>query len=370
MSYEGQLQAKEELVREAFRRYASMDSIPLRPILGMDDPWGYRNKAQLQLAAEADKVVAGLYASGSHKLIDISGCAVQDPAVNEVMEHVSRLLHELSIPIYQERTRQGVVRTLVARVARSTGNMQLTFITAADRIPDVDRLVRRIRQDLPQIVSIAQNINSSKTSLVFGDRTRLLWGSERLEEALGDVRFSLSPRAFFQLNPAQTVKLYDAAKEAAALIGDELVVDAYCGSGTIGLWLAPHAREVRGIEIIPEAVEDARDNARASGADNARFYVGQAERLLPEWVRAGIRPQVIVVDPPRTGCDRALLQAIAEAKPARLVYVSCNPSTLAKDCRELLGQGYRLEWIQPVDMFPQTSHVEVIVRLERKDTVQ
>ncbi|WP_025852783.1 23S rRNA (uracil(1939)-C(5))-methyltransferase RlmD, partial [Paenibacillus ehimensis] len=227
--------------------------------------------------------------------------------------------------------------------------------------------VRRIRDELPQVTTIAQNLNREASPLIFGAKTTVLWGKERLDETLGDVRFSLSPRAFFQLNPEQTVKLYDAVREAAALTGEELVVDAYCGTGTIGLWLAPHAREVRGIELIPEAVDDARDNARASGAANARFFVGRAEQLLPEWVQRGIRPDVVVVDPPRTGCERPLLLALAEAKPARLVYVSCNPSTLAKDCQVLLGQGYRLDWIQPVDMFPQTAHVECVVRIYRDE---
>ncbi|XOK60287.1 23S rRNA (uracil(1939)-C(5))-methyltransferase RlmD [Paenibacillus elgii] len=367
MTYEAQLRAKEELVREAFRRYAGMETAPIRPILGMDNPWSYRNKAQLQLGRAGEQVVAGLYSPGTHKLVDITGCAIHDPAINRATETVAKLLGELDIPVYNERTRQGVVRTIVARVGRQSGEVQLTLITAADRIPDRERLVRRIRDELPQVTTIAQNLNREASPLIFGAKTTVLWGKERLDETLGDVRFSLSPRAFFQLNPEQTVKLYDAVREAAALTGEELVVDAYCGTGTIGLWLAPHSREVRGIELIPEAVDDARDNARASGAANARFFVGRAEQLLPEWVQRGIRPDVVVVDPPRTGCERPLLLALAEAKPARLVYVSCNPSTLAKDCQVLLGQGFRLDWIQPVDMFPQTAHVECVVRIYRDE---
>lgn len=368
MAYPGQLAAKEELVREAFRRYAGLEDAPIRPIIGMDEPWGYRNKAQLQLGRTGSKVLAGLYSPGTHRLVDISGCPIHDPALNRVMDEVKRLLHELDVPIYDERTRQGDIRTVVTRIGRAEGKLQLTFVTAGERLPQKDRLIRLLRARLPELATIAQNINSGSSPLVFGDRTIVLWGDERLNETLGEVRFALSPRAFFQLNPVQTVKLYDVVKEAAALTGRELVVDAYCGTGTIGLWLAPFAREVRGIEIVPEAVEDARDNARASGVTNARFEVGQAERLLPEWVRGGARPDVVVVDPPRTGCGRELLDALAEAKPARLVYVSCNPSTLAKDCRRLLQSGYRLEWIQPVDMFPQTSHVECVVGICRVDT--
>ncbi|UUZ90665.1 23S rRNA (uracil(1939)-C(5))-methyltransferase RlmD [Paenibacillus sp. P25] len=366
LNYAGQLEAKEELVREAFRRYAGMDQPPMRPILGMEDPWGYRNKAQLQTGYEGGRVLTGLYSPGDHRLVDISGRAVQDPAINRVIGKVKSPLEELRIPIYNERKRQGVIRTIVARVGRASGKVQLTFVTAEDRIPDVSKLVRLIRDESPEVTTIAQNINKDRSPLIFGSKTVILWGKERLDETLGDVRFSLSPRAFFQLNPSQTVKLYDAVKEAAALTGRELVVDAYCGTGTIGLWLSPMAREVRGIEVIPEAVEDARDNARASGAENALFFAGRAEPLLPEWVRRGIRPDVVVVDPPRTGCERPSLEALAQAKPARLVYVSCNPSTLAKDCRVLLDRGFRLEWIQPVDMFPHTAHVECCVSLVRK----
>ena len=363
MTYSAQLKAKEEIVRESFRRYARIVQLPMRPIIGMDDPKGYRNKAQLQVGREGKRLITGLYEAGSHRLVDISGCEVQHPVVNEVIDGVKRIMAELDISIYDERTREGVVRTIVARVSQVSGKVQLTLITAGERLPDSRRLVQRIREALPMVITIAQNINKGKTSLVFGDKTVVLWGAEQLEETLGDVRFALSPRAFFQLNPEQTVKLYSSVQEAASLSGKELVVDAYCGTGTIGLWLAPYAKEVRGVEIIAEAVQDARDNARASGIDNARFFEGRAERLLPEWVAQGVRPDVVVVDPPRTGCERSLLEAVAVAKPKRLVYVSCNPATLAKDCEILLGSGYKLEWVQPVDMFPMTSHVEAVCLL-------
>ncbi|GFN31669.1 23S rRNA (uracil(1939)-C(5))-methyltransferase RlmD [Paenibacillus xylaniclasticus] len=364
MKYSAQLKAKEEIVRESFQRYAGVQELPMRPIIGMEDPWGYRNKAQLQTGLAGEDIITGLYAAGSHRLVDISGCAVQHPTINRVIDQVKQVLKELNIPIYNERTREGSVRTIVARIGQATGNVQLTFITATDRLPDSKRLAARIREAIPVVTTIAHNINNGKTPLIYGDKTIILWGNERLDEKLGNVKFALSPRAFFQLNPEQTVKLYNAAKEAAQLTGSELVVDAYCGTGTIGMWLAPDAREVRGIEVIAEAVKDARANAAVSGIENVRFYEGRAEQLLPEWVKQGIRPDVVVVDPPRTGCERPLLEALAVAKPKRIVYVSCNPSTLAKDCRVLLDSGYRLEWVQPVDMFPQTSHVECVILME------
>lgn len=363
MTYEAQLRSKEEIVKEAFSRYANMNELPLRPIIGMDEPWHYRNKAQLQVGQQQGEIITGLYAAGSHRLIDISDCSVQEQSLNDVYKKLKSIVQELKIPHYDERTRQGVLKTIVVRMAKKTGKLQLTFVTATDRIPDSKALVNSIRQALPHVSSIAHNVHKEKSSVVFGPKTTILWGEDRLDETLGDIQFSLSPRAFFQLNPEQTVKLYDAAKEAAALTGKELVVDAYCGTGTIGLWLANDAKEVRGVEVIAEAVQDARANAKYSGIDNALFYEGYAEKLLPQWVSQGFKPDVIVVDPPRTGLDASLINAVLEAKPQRFVYVSCNPSTLAKDCKELVAGGYKLEWIQPVDMFPQTAHVECCLLL-------
>lgn len=365
MTYEAQLRAKEQLVRDAFERYTGLTDLPLRPIFGMDNPWRYRNKAQLQVGVQQGGVVMGLYSPGTHQLVDIGGCPIQHPLLNEVVGVVKRLVQELHIPVYKEKQRSGVLRTVVARIGYESSEVQLTFVTAKPQLPQQDKLIRAIRLELPQVVSISQNINAEHTPLIFGDRTQLLWGGEKLEDRLGDVQFSLSPRAFFQLNPEQTIRLYDAAKEAAGLTGNELVVDAYCGTGTIALWLAPYAKSVRGIELIPEAIEDARLNAARSGRTNAEFFVGHAEELLPQWVRQGLRPDVVTLDPPRTGCDSKLLTALLDAKPPRIVYVSCNPSTLAKDCKTLLAGGYRLKSLQPVDMFPQTSHVECVAWMER-----
>jgi len=364
MDYAGQLAAKEELVREAFARFAGLegDALPLRPIIGMEEPWRYRNKAQLQAGrTSGGKLALGLYEPGSRRLVDIAECAVQHPAVTVAAERVRSLAERTGVPVGAGP--DGALRTVVLRANHESGELQLTLVATAERFPGRDELVAAIRRNLPQITSISVNVNASPSPLVFGERTVLLWGKPDLETRLGDLSFKLSPRAFFQLNPAQTVKLYELAREAAALTGWETVVDAYCGTGTIALWLAPYAREVRGIETIREAVDDAERNARLNGRTNARFYVGRAEELLPRWVKQGFRPDVIVVDPPRTGCDAALLRTVADVKPARFVYVSCNPSTLAKDCRVLLDAGYRIEWAQPVDMFPQTAHVECCVSL-------
>lgn len=368
LSYEGQLKAKEELIREAFNRYAGMDDIRIKPMLGMEHPWDYRNKAQLQLGQREEGIIAGLYSANSHELIDITGCPIQHPEVNKAVDKVRKVLEELRIPVYKERGNQGLVRSIVVRLGFQSRQLQVTLVTVHDRIPQERELVKTIRLALPEVTSIAVNVNPKNTSLIFGDRTRTLWGSDTIEESLGDLDFTLSPRAFFQLNPLQTVKLYESVRAAAALTGKETVVDAYCGTGTIGLWLAPFAAEVRGIESIPDAVQDAKANAERNGRTNAAFHTGRAEELLPRWVKAGFSADVIIADPPRTGLEPAFLEAVLRAKPKRFVYVSCNPSTLAKDCKVLMSGGYRIEWVQPVDMFPQTSHVECVVGICRVDT--
>lgn len=368
LSYEGQLQGKEEIVREAFSRFAGIQDLKkMKPILGMEHPWDYRNKAQLQLGMQKEQIIAGLYGTDSHKLVDITGCPIQHPKVNEAVDKTRKVLQSLNIPVHkdQDRGNLGWIRTIVVRWGFQSEQLQLTLVTASDKLPKRDLLVRELRLAIPELVSISMNVNPKNTSLVFGNKTLLIWGEEGIRESLGDLEFTLSPRAFFQLNPLQTVKLYESVRVAAALTGQETVVDAYCGTGTIGLWLAPYAREVRGIESITEAVLDAKDNAALNGRSNVSFYEGYAEDLLPRWVKNGFSPDVIIADPPRTGLHPSFVEAVLRTKPKRFVYVSCNPSTLAKDCKVLLDGGYSIEMVQPIDMFPQTSQVEAVVLLVR-----
>ncbi|MGQ7278230.1 23S rRNA (uracil(1939)-C(5))-methyltransferase RlmD [Brevibacillus thermoruber] len=363
MDYQAQLASKRELVIESLRKYARLENPPVAETIGMENPWGYRNKAQFQVGRQNGRLVAGLYQTGSHRLVDLESCRVQHEATNEIVRTARQVMEELGIPAYDERKRTGVIRTIVARAAFATGETQLTLVTATEEIPRVKELILELRTRLPGLVSIVQNVNRKKTSLVFGDTTRQLWGRPSIAEQLGELSFDLSARAFFQLNPEQTRKLYEEVKKAAGLTGSELVLDLYCGTGTIALWLAPYAREVRGIELIPEAVEDARRNAEKNGAANATFHVGRAEVLMPKWARQGVKPDVVVVDPPRTGLDDALIRSLLEVQPQRIVYVSCNPSTLGKDVAKLLAR-YELVSAQPLDMFPHTSHVECVALLK------
>lgn len=367
LDYSAQLEAKRDIVIQALERHSrfNVEALDIRPTIGMDDPWHYRNKSQFQTGVKKGRVIAGLYSMNSHELIDIDRCFIQHDATNRVTTVVKTILQDLRIPIYHERKKTGVVRTIVARVGFYTGDVQLTIVTATKELPRKELFVAEVKRRLPEVKSIAQNINEQKTSLIFGDETIVLAGEPYIQEVLGDLSFELSARAFFQLNPIQTVKLYDEVKKAAALTKNERVVDAYCGVGTIGLWLAREAKEVRGMDIIQEAIDDARQNAERHGFTNVTYAVGKAEALLPKWVKEGWKPDVIVVDPPRTGCDNALLKTILQVKPKTVVYVSCNPSSLARDI-DTLAKQYRVEYIQPFDLFPHTAHVESVAKLVRR----
>lgn len=368
LDYPEQLKFKRDVVAQSLERYKpyGYQHYDLRPTLGMDDPYGYRNKAQFQVRKNAEgQVEAGLYAERSHDLVDLPTCSVQMPVVMTVMRAVVGMLQDLEIPIYDEEAHSGIVKTLVVRAAAHTDDVQLVFITNSQKLPRKRDLLTRIADELPQVTSVMQNINPGETSLIWGDETRHLAGSETITEKLGDLSFKLSARAFLQLNPYQVEVLYDETKKALDLQPGETVVDAYAGIGTIGLSLADTAEEVRGMETIPEAVEDANANAEANGITNAHYELGSAEDLLPKWVMAGFHPDAIVVDPPRTGLDETLMDTILAIRPAKFVYVSCNPSTLAKDL-VTLAEDYRVDYIQSVDMMPQTARCEAVVKLSRR----
>ncbi|CAG9623638.1 23S rRNA (uracil(1939)-C(5))-methyltransferase RlmD [Sutcliffiella rhizosphaerae] len=367
LQYEQQLVLKRDIVIQSLERHTKLnvDKLTIKPTIGMENPWHYRNKSQFQVGKQKEKIIAGLYGANSHKLIDINDCMVQHQATTEVTNTVKKILDDYNIPVYNEKSGNGVVRTIMTRIGFSTGEIQVVLITAQEKLPRKDLIIEEIQKRLPKVKSILQNINGKKTSLIFGDDTIHLSGEKVIQETLGDVSFELSARAFFQLNPVQTVKLYDLVKDAAALTGKEKVVDAYCGVGTIGLWLAEKAGEVRGMDTIPESIEDAQKNAKRHGYTNMTYVTGKAEKWLPRWVKEGWRPDTIVVDPPRTGLDETFMKTVLQVEPNKLVYVSCNPSTLAKDI-QFLSKKYKVEWIQPVDMFPQTAHVECVVKLALK----
>jgi len=368
LKYDQQLKEKRDIVIQSLERHTklALDKLDIRETIGMENPWSYRNKSSFQVGQKDGKVLAGLYGLNSHQLINIDQCAVQHSQTNEATAKVKRIIEDLHIPIYNEKTRKGIVRTIVTRVGVQTGELQVVLITTQKELPKIELIIEEIQKRLPNVKSVVQNINGEKTSLIFGEETVKLAGEDFIQETLGDLQFELSARTFFQLNPSQTIKLYNEVKEAAALTGKEKVVDAYCGVGTIGLWLANQAAEIRGMDVIPESIEDAKKNAKRHGFTNTKYVPGKAEEVLPKWVKKGWKPDVIVVDPPRTGLDNQLIQTILQVKPEKLIYVSCNPSTLAKDIQTLSSK-YDVKYIQPVDMFPQTAHVECISQLILKE---
>ncbi|USK34410.1 23S rRNA (uracil(1939)-C(5))-methyltransferase RlmD [Bacillus sp. F19] len=366
-SYEQQLKEKRDIIVQAMERYSGLDlsKVEIRQTIGMDDPWNYRNKSQFQTGLRNGKVIAGLYSKNSHHLVNIDHCIVQHEATNKATQTVKQILQDLKVSIYDERKRKGIVRTIVSRIGFTSGEVQIVLITSQENLPRKELIVSEIQKRLPEVKSIMQNVNGEKTSLIFGEKTIHLEGEEVIQEKLGDLSFELSARAFFQLNPVQTVKLYNEVKKAAQLTGSEKVVDAYCGVGTIGMWLSEGAKEIRGMDTIADSIIDAKKNAKKHGVKNATYVKGTAEHWLPKWLGEGWRPDVVVVDPPRTGCDSKLLGAILKVKPEKFVYVSCNPSTLAKDI-QTLSKVYKVKHIQPVDMFPHTAHVESVTLLEKK----
>ncbi|AZU60262.1 23S rRNA (uracil(1939)-C(5))-methyltransferase RlmD [Neobacillus mesonae] len=367
ISYEGQLQYKENQVRQVLTRIGKLEDVVVHPILGMDHPLHYRNKAQVPVGEKDGKLIAGFFKPRSHDIVDTDESLIQLPEVNEAVQAVKEICSELGIPAYHEESHKGVLRHIMARYGKQTGELMVVIITRTGDIPHKNKLVEEIVAKLPKVKSIVHNVNSKQTNVILGEKTTILWGSEVIYDYIGDVKFAISALSFYQVNPVQTKVLYDKALEYANLNGEESVIDAYCGIGTISLFLAQKAKKVFGVEVVPEAIEDARRNAKLNGMTNLEFAVGEAETVITKWYKEGNSADVLVVDPPRKGCDEALLQTIIEMKPEKVVYVSCNPATLARDLRILEDGGYKTLEVQPVDMFPHTTHVECVSQIVLKE---
>jgi len=366
ISYEGQLEFKENQVKQVMKRIGKLEDATIHPIIGMDNPLNYRNKAQVPVGKRGGNLIAGFYKPRTHEIVDTNESIVQDPAVNEAIKVVKEICSELGIDPYNEIHHRGVLRHIMARYAKSTGELMVVLITRSTSLLHKNKIVEEIIKRLPNVKSIVHNINNQKTNVIMGEKTKVLWGNEVIYDYIGDVKFAISAVSFYQVNPDQTKVLYDKALEYAALTGEETVVDAYCGIGTISLFLAQKAKSVLGVEMIPQAIEDARRNAELNEVENVKFSIGEAETFIPLWYEQGNRADVVVVDPPRKGCDEALLKTIIDMAPKKMVYISCNPATLARDLRILEDGGYKTVEVQPVDMFPMTTHVEVVAKLELK----
>ena len=368
MSYDMQLEMKQTQVKNVMRKVAHLDHVPVHSTIGMEDPWRYRNKVSIPVGEYKGELITGFYRMRSHDIIkDMDTCVVQDEVNDRMVEAVRRIANKLGISHYDEKQDKGVLRHIMVRTGRETNDTMIVIITRTKKLPHQEELVQELTETYPHITSIMHNINNRRTNVILGKETKLLYGEKYIYDMIGDIRFAISAKSFYQVNPPQTTKLYNKALEYAAIGSDDIVVDAYCGIGTISLFLAQKAKKVYGIEVVPEAIADAKKNAEINGITNTEFVVGQAEKVMPKWKEEGLRPDVIVVDPPRKGCEVDFLQAMIDMEPKRIVYVSCNPSTLARDLRILEDGGYETKEVQPVDMFPQSMHVEVVALMSRVD---
>ncbi|HEO5948851.1 TPA: 23S rRNA (uracil(1939)-C(5))-methyltransferase RlmD [Streptococcus agalactiae] len=364
LQYDKQLEFKTDIIRQALMKFKpeGYENYEIRKTIGMSEPEHYRAKLQFQVRSFGGNVKAGLYAQGTHRLIDIKDCLVQDRLTQEMINRVAELLGKYKLPIYNERKIAGV-RTVMIRRAQASGEVQLIFITS--KRLDFDDVVIELVREFPELKTVAVNINASKTSDIYGQITEVIWGQESINEEVLDYGFSLSPRAFYQLNPKQTQILYSEAVKAIDVKEDDDLIDAYCGVGTIGLAFAGKVKSVRGMDIIPEAIQDAKENALHMGFTNTHYEAGKAEDIIPRWYSEGFRANALIVDPPRTGLDDKLLNTILKMPPEKMVYVSCNTSTLARDL-VTLTKVYHVHYIQSVDMFPHTARTEAVVKLQRK----
>lgn len=364
LRYDKQLEFKADLLKQALKKFQpqGFEKYDIRPTIGMEKPDHYRAKLQFQTRLFKNQVKAGLYAEGSHHLVQLDNCLVQDQVTQTIVNEVAQLLQKYNLPIYNERRIAGV-RTVMVRRGQASGQVQLILVTSKSL--DFSRLIEELTDKYPAIRTVAVNLNKSKSSEIYGEETRIVWGQESISEEVLDYHFALSPRAFYQLNPEQTQQLYSQAVQALDVNESDNLIDAYCGVGTIGFAFADKVKSVRGMDIIPQAIADAKKNAKALGFDNTYYEAGKAEDIIPRWYREGYRANALIVDPPRTGLDNKLLATILKYQPEKMVYVSCNVSTLARDLVKL-AKVYDVKYIQSVDMFPHTARTEAVVKLVRK----
>lgn len=386
MKYPAQLAFKESKVRGNLERIGEvpgelLDQI-MHPVVGMDgegmQPFRYRNKAQFPIGTDKDgRVTAGFYAGRTHSIIGNTDCALGVEVNEEILNCILDFMEEFEIPAYDEVKHKGLVRHVLLRYGFKTDEIMVCLVINGKTIPHCHDLVGRLRQ-IPGMTSITLSSNTAKTNVIMGDTIRLLWGQEFITDYIGEIKYQISPLSFYQVNPVQTEKLYGLALDYAGLTGNETVWDLYCGIGTISLFLAKKAKQVYGVEIVPQAIDDARNNAKINDITNAEFYVGKAEEVLPEYYKEyekthngeTAHADVIVVDPPRKGCEESLLQTIVDMQPEKVVYVSCDSATLARDVKFLRAKGYELKDVTPVDQFPHTVHVETVCLLSKLNAKQ
>lgn len=367
LSYEKQLEFKKNKVKGNLERIGGFGQVEIEKVIGMEKPWRYRNKAQFPVGKNKDgEIITGFYAGRTHSIIPNRNCYLGAEVNEEILNQVIAYMTDNHVEPYEEAGGKGLVRHILIRNGFKTGEIMVCIIANGRTLPKVNNLTERL-QTIPGMTSISLNVNTKRNNVILGDEVITLWGQETISDYIGDIKFEISPLSFYQVNPVQTEKLYGTALEYAGLTGKETVWDLYCGIGTISLFLAQKAKQVYGVEIVPPAIEDAKRNARRNGIENAEFYVGKAEEVLPQkYEEEGIRADVIVVDPPRKGCEPEVLDTMLHMKPERIVYVSCDSATLARDLKILCEKEYQIEKVAVCDMFGNSVHVETVCKLVRK----
>ncbi|MCT4544878.1 MAG: 23S rRNA (uracil(1939)-C(5))-methyltransferase RlmD [Vallitalea sp.] len=366
LSYEAQLEYKRKKVQDVIERIGGIN-IEVNKAIGMETPYYYRNKVQFPVGKSKDNdIKIGFYAMRSHNIITTDKCYIQDSVNEEIIKKVKEYIIENNLQPYNEENHRGLIRHIITRISYYTKEIMVGIVINGKKLPNQEDLVSKLTT-IPNMKSIYTNVNKEKTNVILGKKVETIWGAPYITDYIGDVKYNISPLSFYQVNPVQTEKLYNKALEYANLNGQETVWDAYCGIGTISLFLAKQAKKVYGVEIVPEAIEDAKANAALNDINNAQFFAGKAEEIIPQKYKEGIKADVIVVDPPRKGCDKELLDTIIDMQPDRVVYVSCDPATLARDLKILGEGGYEVKEAQPVDMFPETVHVETVVLMTREN---
>ena len=367
LDYQKQLDIKTNEVKQVISRIGKLDDVVIHDTLGMEHPFRYRNKAQFPIQKKDNMPVIGFYKKKSHDLISTDECIIQHEVNDKIIKIIKTYIRAYNVSIYDEKTHKGLLRHLVTKVGFTTGEVMIVLVANGKKLPYLKELASVLKENIPGFKTLVVNVNTQKTNVILGKENIVAYGDGMIRDYIGELVFEISPLSFFQVNPLQTEVLYNKALEYANLGENDTVFDIYCGIGTISLFLAQKAKKVYGIEIVEDAIKDAKRNAKINNMDNVEFYIGKAEEVVPKMYKEGKRANVVVVDPPRKGCDEKVLDTIVSMQPDRVVYVSCNPSTLARDLAYLNERGYKCHEIQPVDMFPHSVHVENVAWLSKVD---
>ena len=366
LDYQKQLDVKTNEVKQVISRIGKLDDVVIHDTLGMEHPFRYRNKAQFPIQKKDNMPVIGFYKKKSHDLISTDECIIQHEVNDKIIKIIKTYIRAYNVSIYDEKAHKGLLRHLVTKVGFTTGEVMIVLVANGKKLPYLKELASVLKENIPGFKTLVVNVNTQKTNVILGKENIVAYGDGMIRDYIGELVFEISPLSFFPVNPLQTEVLYNKDLQYANLGENDTVFDIYCGIGTISLFLAQKAKKVYGIEIVEDAIKDAKRNAKINNMDNVEFYVGKAEEVVPKMYKEGKRANVVVVDPPRKGCDEKVLDTIVSMEPDRVVYVSCNPSTLARDLAYLNERGYKCHEIQPVDMFPHSVHVENVAWLSKE----